>query len=294
MGMSQSPSASSLSALASQDGRPEGQRSRLGSNFGSASIGEDRSASAVGSQQAQHEHGATLDISLAPQRTSDSINSGSAPPLIPKSRPMPSQIGGDGAGTGLTAMEPPAVTALRNAPGNSQGSESGVSIPSPNHARKRSVESIGGGGGGGGTSGTAAAAAAAAAATVHCQAVHYRSPSTESVSLNQATPAGSPPMRQPPTGADALMVFKLHEFLDGRGIASVVPVANPNDTSEPQLLGMSPEQAEETAAKLRELETDMLLGRQENARGWACCGLMLSRENDSLPDHLRVWEMTLA
>ena len=90
------------------------------------------------------------------------------------------------------------------------------------------------------------------------------------------------------------MVFKLHEFLDSRGIASVVPVANPNDTTEPQLLGMSPEQAEETAAKLRELETDMLLGRQENLKGCSlCCGLVLSRENDSLPDHLRVWEMTL-
>lgn len=53
-------------------------------------------------------------------------------------------------------------------------------------------------------------------------------------------------------------------------------------------------QAEETAAKLRELETDMLLRRQESARGISCCGIVLSREKDSLPDHLRVWEMTLA
>jgi len=90
------------------------------------------------------------------------------------------------------------------------------------------------------------------------------------------------------------MALKLHEFLDGRGISAVVPVATPNDTSEPQLLSMSPEQAEETAAKLRELETDMLLRRQENARGITCCGFVFSREKDTLPDHLRVWEMTLA
>lgn len=70
---------------------------------------------------------------------------------------------------------------------------------------------------------------------------------------------------------------------------AVVPVTTPNDTSEPQLLEMSPEQAEETAAKLRELETDMLLRRQEHARGFICCGLVISKEKYSLPEHLRVW-----
>lgn len=89
------------------------------------------------------------------------------------------------------------------------------------------------------------------------------------------------------------MVLKMHEFLDSRGILAVIPVANPNDTSEPQLLSMSPEQAEETAAKLRELETEMLLRRQEIARGITCCGLVLTRKKDTIPDHLRVWEMTL-
>jgi hypothetical protein len=132
---------------------------------------------------------------------------------------------------------------------------------------------------------------------------HYRNPSADSVNLSQFSPSrgGTAPTagagaagRLPPTGPEALMVFKLHEFLDSRGIASVVPVTHPNDTNEPQLLGMSPEQAEETAAKLRELETDMLLRRQEHVSGWTCCGLVLSRENDTLPDHLRVWEMTLA
>lgn len=282
MGISQSPSASSLTALASHEARAEVQRSRLGSALGSVSASEGDKAT---------EHGATPDQSIAPpQRAGDSVTSGSAPSMMPRVRPSPlgSSSGNGGGGDTSSAVSnttelPNGVSGLRLAPGNSQGSEGGPNAPG--HARKRSMESIGGGAG---------AVAAAAAATVHRQAVHYRSPSTESISYSLATPAGSPPMRQPPTGAEALMVFKLHEFLDGRGIASVVPVANPNDTSEPQLLGMSPEQAEETAAKLRELETDMLLGRQDGARGWACCGLVLSRENDSLPDHLRVWEMTLA
>lgn len=52
-------------------------------------------------------------------------------------------------------------------------------------------------------------------------------------------------------------------------------------------------QAEETAAKLRELEADMLLRRQENRRGWSCCGFVLTWAGDTLPDHLRVWEMTI-
>ena len=150
------------------------------------------------------------------------------------------------------------------------------------------------------------------------------------------------------------MAFRLHEFADGRGIAAVVPVTTPNDTAEPGLLSMSPEQvrgwssggggrggggrrdpphgtpmwhsmhschltprhhhspfttrrcrptnscspppfgqAEETAAKLRELETDMLLRRQESRRGVSCCGLVVTRASDTLPEHLRVWEMLL-
>jgi hypothetical protein len=190
-----------------------------------------------------------------------------------------------------TAVAPPTST-------TSQGSEG----PSPGHAMKTSIESIIGPSGASttSTSAVAAAATAAAVASVPRKPHHYRSPSADSISISQFTPtrggngSSPPPAQSPPTGPEALMVFKLHEFLDGRGIASVVPFASPNDTNEPQLLGMSPEQAEETAAKLRELETDMLLRRQEHVSGWTCCGLVLSRENDTLPDHLRVWEMTLA
>lgn len=57
---------------------------------------------------------------------------------------------------------------------------------------------------------------------------------------------------------------------------------------------MSPEQAEDTTAQLRELETDLLLKRQGSAKGWDCCGLIIQWKADTLPDHLRVWEMTLA
>ena len=49
-------------------------------------------------------------------------------------------------------------------------------------------------------------------------------------------------------------------------------------------------QAEETAAKLRELETDMLVRRQQHSSSLVCCCLAVSLVSDSLPDHLRVWE----
>lgn len=137
-------------------------------------------------------------------------------------------------------------------------------------------------------------ASEAAATSTSRRALHYRSPSAESVTISALTPTSAPSQASPPTGTEALMVYKLHEYLDSRGIVSVVPVTHPHDTSEPQLLGMSPEQAEETAAKLRELETDMLLDRQgPGSRGCACCGLLVLFASDTLPDHLRVWEMSL-
>ncbi len=250
IGVSQSPSTSSLSGLASQ--HHDGGRSRL--------------SAAAGNGTQTH---------------------------LPTSR----------SAAELSALANAAPTATVAPVATSPGSE----VPSPgSHARKPSVESAGPSATSTTTSAVAAAATAAAVASVSRKTHHYRSPSTDSVNIGQFTPsrggvgsgagayAGSGTSQSPPTGPEALMVFKLHEFLDSRGITSVVPVTHPNDTSEPQLLGMSPEQAEETAAKLRELETDMLLRRQEHVSGWTCCGLVLSRENDTLPDHLRVWEMTLA
>ena len=265
MGVSQSPSTSSLSGLvSSQDG---GRSSRLatGSPTGGAGGGGDH-----------HPANIPLPTSRSAAALSALANAAPAPGLAVAS-------------------------------GTSQGG-AGSEGPSPGHARKYSVESTSGHSAVAHatatttTSAVAAAATAAAVASVPRKAHHYRSPSADSVNFSQLTPnrgaaaggGGSGGSGVPPTGAEALMVFKLHEFLDGRGIASVVPFTHPNDTNEPQLLGMSPEQAEETAAKLRELESDMLLRRQEHVNGWACCGLVLTRENDTLPDHLRVWEMTLA
>ena len=54
-----------------------------------------------------------------------------------------------------------------------------------------------------------------------------------------------------------------------------------------------PPQAEETAAKMAELEADMLLARQSHPVGWNCCGLVITRRTSQIPDYLRVWEMTL-
>lgn len=45
---------------------------------------------------------------------------------------------------------------------------------------------------------------------------------------------------------EALLSFKIQEYADNRSITSVVPVDNPLNTDEPELLEMSPEQAEET------------------------------------------------
>ena len=62
----------------------------------------------------------------------------------------------------------------------------------------------------------------------------------------------------------------------------------------PLLLSPLEWQAEETAAKLRELESDMMLRRQENRRGWSLCGcFVVTLASDTLPDHLRVWESRL-
>lgn len=123
---------------------------------------------------------------------------------------------------------------------------------------------------------------------------HYRSTSSDSLpNVNIGQKSREVLERPPPTAAEAMMAMKLHEFVETYGITSVIPVVNPHDTTEPQLLGMSPEQAEETTAKLRELETEMLLRRQEESNSFTFCGLVVSLERDTIPDHLRVWEMTL-
>lgn len=72
--------------------------------------------------------------------------------------------------------------------------------------------------------------------------LHYRSPSSDSTANAFASVVKKTAGHEVPSAAEALMVLKLHEFVEDYGITSVIPVANPHDTSEPQLLGMSPEQ----------------------------------------------------
>lgn len=211
-GVSKSPSTSSLSTLNSPDARSELAKSRLGAS----STGD-----LAGEHGGGHSRMLTHDISLAMR---DSDGKMAKPPMVPTAR------GGPSADVTFPVLPPPEATPLGARPTSSASS---VNPGSSTHKRTQSSEN------------TAAIAAAAAASAAPRRPLHYRSPSTESmpsVAMSHATPAGSPPQRAPPTGSEALMVLKLHEFLDGRGITSVVPVATPNDTSEPQLLGMSPEQ----------------------------------------------------
>lgn len=73
-----------------------------------------------------------------------------------------------------------------------------------------------------------------------------------------------------------------------RGIASVLPVKAPG---EPELLEMSPEQAEQTHIKLQELEELARLRRQQRSRSLSCYCCMISMHDHLVPDYLRSWEM---
>lgn len=73
-----------------------------------------------------------------------------------------------------------------------------------------------------------------------------------------------------------------------RGIASVLPVKG---NGEPELLEMSPEQAEQTHIKLQELEELARLRRHQRSRSFSCFCCMISMHDYSVPDYLRAWEM---
>jgi len=51
---------------------------------------------------------------------------------------------------------------------------------------------------------------------------------------------------RPGTTAEVLLSYLIQEFGDNRSITSVVPLDNPAAADEPDLLALSPEQAEET------------------------------------------------
>lgn len=69
-----------------------------------------------------------------------------------------------------------------------------------------------------------------------CHADNARS---DSLSLGGAKGGG-------PSSAEALLAFLVAEFGDGRSIAAVVPLRARLAALEPELLGLSPEQAEDT------------------------------------------------
>ncbi|KAL4443742.1 hypothetical protein ABPG75_011479 [Micractinium tetrahymenae] len=177
----------------------------------------------------------------------------------------------------VVASGPSSDVATRGSVHGSAAGSGGAGGPPPHHQRSGSVGS---------------------AAGAQRSSLHYKSLSADSTARGGSTPGRASPRSTPATQhplnpTEQVMAFRMHEFADARGIASVVPVNAPNDTSEPQLLSMSPEQAEETAAKLRELELELMLRRQENRRGWPCCCFMITLASDTLPDHLRVWESRL-
>lgn len=102
----------------------------------------------------------------------------------------------------------------------------------------------------------------------------------------RATPRGSPSLNQ--NDLEKILAWKIHEFKDVRGIASVLPVKG---QGEPELLEMSPEQAEQTHIKLQELEELARLRRQQRSRSLSCYCCMISVHDHLVPDYLRSWEM---
>lgn len=284
-GMSKSASAASLSQLTNQDGRSTATRSEIGSGGGATKGGGGGGirppppppSAAGGLSTSSSRPGLTTTASDA--ATKDSMTS------------QPSD-----------ASLPPHPSHSRDVSGGDQHQhqQQGRMLMAPphHHARSLSADSVSSdvlhattGGGGGRHS----------LSSSHPHPLHSQHNNNTVVHPNlstiaaRATPRGSSPTTsRPPTGSEALMAYKLREFIEGRGISSVIPVSQPNDTQEPELLEMSPEQAEETAVKLRELEHELMLTRQESARGRVmCCGFVVSRQSSTLPDHLRVWEMSL-
>ncbi|CAL5222723.1 g5127 [Coccomyxa viridis] len=90
----------------------------------------------------------------------------------------------------------------------------------------------------------------------------------------EKSPESANRFRAPPESLEAQLSYKLQEYAENRSITSVVPVDNPLTTNEPELLQMSPEQAEDTQLKLSELERELrktAANRHAYAEGTECC-----------------------
>jgi len=97
-----------------------------------------------------------------------------------------------------------------------------------------------------------------------------------------------------PDSLEAQLILKLQDYSENRSISSVLPLENPLASDEPELLQMSPEEAEGTQLKLQELEREaakVALERQKLAAGreFLCCTFVF--HSYVIPSYVRVWDL---
>ncbi|BDA41262.1 hypothetical protein COCOBI_02-0420 [Coccomyxa sp. Obi] len=123
---------------------------------------------------------------------------------------------------------------------------------------------------------------------------HRRSLTNLSELGAEKSPESASRFRPPPESLEAQLSHKLQEYAENRSITSVVPVDNPLTTDEPELLEMSPEQAEETQLKLRELERELRAAaqkRHEYAEGRECFCCTCVFHSFVIPAYVRTWDL---
>mmetsp|Transcript_1370 Transcript_1370/g.4082 ORF Transcript_1370/g.4082 Transcript_1370/m.4082 type:complete len:433 (+) Transcript_1370:323-1621(+) len=124
-----------------------------------------------------------------------------------------------------------------------------------------------------------------------------KSPSSESMNALASADdqrSGSSTVPGGVKSSEALLSFLVSEFGDGRSIAAVVPLQAQLAALEPELLGLSPEQAEGTQLKLASLEEQIAAATQSRGRHAAgtrllCCTCVCHRY--LLPAYLRSWDL---
>lgn len=93
---------------------------------------------------------------------------------------------------------------------------------------------------------------------------------------------------------EAVLSARLQEYSEARSITTVIPLDNPLASDEPELLAMSPEQAEDTQLKLAELEREMRKVTQQraaHAAGRECCCCTVVFHRAVIPAAVRVWDL---
>ncbi|KAK9838477.1 hypothetical protein WJX81_001623 [Elliptochloris bilobata] len=92
----------------------------------------------------------------------------------------------------------------------------------------------------------------------HAAAARRSSNALSDLGAGVQSPGSTSRARRPAgESLEAQLSHKLAEYAENRSITSVVPVCDPLTTDEPELLEMSPEQAEATQLKLSELEREL-------------------------------------